>query len=70
MITTAGVRLSADKTRIAALAGLFAAELITTAALLIHTTRRGKFGAWADVLANLGLRRRPGRPRGRRAGNE
>ncbi len=56
LVTTAAVSLSAGKTRIVALAGFTAAQLITTAAFFIHTTRRGKFGAWADVLADLGLR--------------
>ena len=50
LMTAAAVSLSAGKTRIAALAGFTAAQLITTAAFFIHTTRRGKFGAWADVL--------------------
>lgn len=56
LMTTAAISLSAGRTRIAALAGFTAAQLDTTAAFFIHTTRRGKFGAWAGVLADLRLR--------------
>jgi arsenite methyltransferase len=40
----------------AAVAVLVAALLLTTLGIYVHTTRRGKFLVWAEILDSLGLR--------------
>ena len=56
LTTTARMSLARGKTRTALLAGVLDAGLISTVGFYLHTTRRGKFDVWAEILDDLRLR--------------
>jgi arsenite methyltransferase len=56
LLASAAASLGRGKPRAAAIAGGAGAQIAATAAFYIHTTRRGKFDAWARVLDELRLR--------------
>jgi arsenite methyltransferase len=55
-LTDTTVHLAKRRNLAATVAGAADAAVIATAAFYLHTTRAGKFAAWARVLGDLGLR--------------
>ncbi|MUL84930.1 MULTISPECIES: class I SAM-dependent methyltransferase [unclassified Mycolicibacterium] len=56
LLSTTIVSLTRGRRGIAWLTGGFAALLVSTVASFVHTTRRGKFAVWRDILDDLALR--------------
>jgi arsenite methyltransferase len=56
LLTSAGVSFARGRRLPAVLLGAAGTQIIATAALYLHTTRRGKFDVWARVLDDLRLR--------------